>query len=66
MARELIKDGEAGFLITGKDQEITERITQLTDKNLRKKMGNALKEKVRNLYGWQGVIDQYMELYQSL
>lgn len=66
VARELIKDGETGFLITGKDQEITERITQLTDKNLRKKMGNALKEKVRNLYGWQGVIDQYVELYQSL
>jgi len=66
VAKELIKDNETGFLITGEYQELADRITQLTDNNLRTKMGNTLKKKVRNLYGWQGIIDQYMELYQSL
>ena len=60
------RHGETGFLVAGDDQEIADRITQLADNNLRMKMGNALKKKVRNLYGWQKIIDQYMDVYQSL
>jgi D-inositol-3-phosphate glycosyltransferase len=66
VAKEIIQDGETGFLVAGDDQEIADRITQLADNNLRMKMGNALKKKVRNLYGWQEIIDQYMDVYQSL
>ena len=66
VAKEIIQDGETGFLVAGDDQEIADRITQLADNNLRMKMGNALKKKVRNLYGWQEIIDQYMGVYQSL
>ena len=65
VAKEIIQDGETGFLVAGDDQEIADRITQLADNNLRMKMGNALKKKVRNLYGWQKIIDQYMDVYQS-
>lgn len=68
VAAEIITEGETGFLFKGADagQELAERITQLTDIKLRRQMGNALREKVRDLYGWQGIIDQYMDLYQSL
>ena len=66
VATEIVIDSETGFLITGEDQELAERITQLANNNLRLKMGKALREKVRRLYGWQGIIDQYMDLYQSL
>ena len=66
VAKEIIIDSETGFLITGEDRELAERITQLADSNLRLKMGRAIRKKVRNLYGWQGIIDQYIDLYQSL
>ena len=66
VATELITDSETGFLITGENQELAERITQLANNDLRLKIGNALRGKVRNLYGWQGIIDQYMDVYKSL
>ena len=66
VAAEIITDNETGFLFSGKEQELADRITQLADQNLRAKMGNALKQKVRNLYGWQGIIDRYIDVYQSL
>ena len=66
VAKEIITDDETGFLINGEYQELADRITQLANNDLRLKMGNALKEKVRNLYGWQGIIDQYMDVYKSL
>ena len=66
IAKEIITDSETGFLVSGNTHELADRITKLTDINLRTKMGNALREKVSNLYGWDGIIDQYMDLYQSL
>ena len=66
VATEIITDSETGFLVTGEEQELAERITQLANNDLRLKMGNTVRKKVRNLYGWQGIIDQYMDLYQSL
>ena len=60
---EIITDDETGFLINGEHQELADRITQLANNDLRLKIGNALREKVRNLYGWQGIIDQYMEIH---
>ena len=66
VALEIITDSETGFLFTGDDKELANRIIQLTDKNLRLSMGNAIKEKVRRLYGWENIINQYIELYKSL
>ena len=66
VAKEIITDDETGFLINGEHQELADRITQLANNDLRLKIGNALREKVRNVYGWQGIIDQYMDVYQSL
>jgi glycosyltransferase involved in cell wall biosynthesis len=59
-------DNKTGFLFNGDDQELTDRITQLTDLSLRKEMGKALRERVRSLYGWGEIIKQYLNLYQSL
>jgi len=66
VAQEIITDNETGFLFNGDDQELANRITQLTDQNLRKKIGGAVRERVRSLYGWEGVIKQYLDLYRSL
>ena len=66
VAQEIITDNKTGFLFNGDDQALTDRITQLTDLSLRKEMGKALRERVRSLYGWEGIIKQYLNLYQSL
>ena len=66
VAQEIITDNETGFLFNGDDQELANRITRLTDQNLRKKIGGAVRERVRSLYGWEGVIKQYLDLYRSL
>ena len=66
VARELITDNETGFLFTGDVQELTDRITQLIDQNVRKEMGKALRQRARSLYGWKKIIKQYLDLYYSL
>ncbi|HIO24278.1 MAG TPA: glycosyltransferase, partial [Nitrospinaceae bacterium] len=66
VAQEIITENETGFLFNGKSQDLADRITQLADHNLRKKMGNAVRERARSLYGWEEIIDQYMDVYQSL
>ena len=66
VARELITDNETGFLFTGDVQELVDRITQLSDQNIRKEMGKSLRQKARSLYGWKGIIKQYLDLYYSL
>ena len=64
--REIIEDGETGFLIPGESSELAQRLEQLGDASERKKMGRKLQEKVRNKFAWNRVMDQYMELYRSL
>ena len=66
VAQEIITNNETGFLFNSDDQELANRITQLTDQNLRKKIGEAVRERVRSLYGWEGIIKQYLDLYRSL
>jgi len=66
VAQEIITENETGFLFNGKSQDLADRITQLADHNLRKKMGGTLRETVRNLYGWENIIEKYLNLYQSL
>ena len=66
VAKEIITDNKTGFLFNGDDQELTDRITQLTDLSLRKEMGKAVRERARSLYGWEEIIKQYLDLYQSL
>jgi glycosyltransferase involved in cell wall biosynthesis len=66
VAQEIIKHNETGFIFNGNDQELANRITQLADQNLRKKIGKSVRRKVRSLYGWEGIIKQYLDLYHSL
>ena len=66
VAQEIITNNETGFLFNSDAQELANRITQLTDQNLRKKIGGAVRERVRDLYGWEGIIKQYLDLYRSL
>ena len=66
VAQEIITDNETGFLFNGNHQELASRITQLANQDLRKKLGEAVKERVRSHYGWEEIIKRYLDLYNSL
>jgi len=66
VAQEIITNNETGFLFSGDDEELADRITQLTDQNSRKKIGETARERVRSRFGWGAIIKQYLDLYRSL
>ena len=66
IARDIIIEGETGFQISGKPQEIKERIESLRNSNLRLQMGRRIQNEVKNRFDWKNIMDQYMNLYRSL
>ena len=46
--------------------QIARRIKELALNNKRKEMGEAIQKKVENKFGWQGIIQKYKDLYESL
>ena len=66
IARDIIIEGETGYQISGKPEEIKERIESLKDSKLRLQMGKRIRNEVKNRFDWGNIMDQYMSLYCSL
>ena len=66
IARDIIIEGETGYQISGKPEEIKDRIDSLRDSNLRLQMGQRIQNEVKNRFDWENIMDQYMNLYRSL
>jgi glycosyltransferase involved in cell wall biosynthesis len=66
IARDIIIQGETGYQISGKPEEIQERIESLRDGKLRVQMGKRMQDEVENRFDWGNIMDQYMNLYRSL
>jgi glycosyltransferase involved in cell wall biosynthesis len=66
IARDIIIEGETGYQISGKPDEIKERIESLKDSKLRLQMGKQIQNEVKNRFDWSSIMDQYMNLYGSL
>ena len=66
IARDIIIEGETGYQISGKPEEIKERIESLKDSKLRLQMGKRIQNEVKNRFDWRNIMDQYMSLYCSL
>lgn len=65
IAKEIIADGETGFLVTADPSALCHALEQLADSSFRNSLGAKLKETVRNKFAWDRIMDQYMELYRS-
>jgi glycosyltransferase involved in cell wall biosynthesis len=64
--RELISDGQNGFLITREPEEIAARLGQLAaDPALRRRLGEAARRSVL-AFGSERMVDSHHELYASL
>ncbi len=64
--RELIEDGENGFLITREPREIARRLDQLAaDPALRARLGRAARQSTLR-FGWTAMVAKHAELYARL
>ena len=66
IAKDIVIDGETGYHVTGKAEEIKDRIESLTDSNLRLEMGRKIQVEIKNRFDWAKIIDQYKSLYRTL
>jgi len=64
---ELVADGETGLLVPPRDapalRSAVERL--LADAGLRERLGRAARERVRERFGWESVIDRTLEVYRQ-
>ncbi len=66
VARDIIIEGETGFLVKAKPEEIKDRIVSLKEANVRLQMGHRIREEVKNRFDWGKIMGQYVSLYNSL
>jgi glycosyltransferase involved in cell wall biosynthesis len=66
VARDIVIDGETGYLTPDDPKAISDRIHILQDHQLRQQMGVQIKNLIREKFDWENVISQYMSLYRSL
>lgn len=66
LASEIVTSGENGFIVPADPDMICDRILQLSDPATRQRFGNAAREQVILHCGWGRVMEQTIDLYQSL
>jgi len=66
IAKDIVVDGETGHKVTGNIKEIKDSIESLKDPSLRLEMGRKIQVKVKQMFDWNKIMDQYINLYQSL
>ncbi len=65
VAREIVKESETGFIVSNEPKEIAARVSDLMDFDTRKQMGEKMRQKVEEDFGWEMVIQKYLKLYNS-
>ena len=67
IAKELIGNGETGYLVEFDNPSmLAERIKALLDEQVRSSCSKKIKELVRKTFAWDGIIDEYVKVYQEL
>ncbi len=66
VARDIVIDGETGYLTCGDPKKMSDRIQLLQDSNLRKQMGMRIKTLIKERFDWENIMNQYTNLYNSL
>jgi glycosyltransferase involved in cell wall biosynthesis len=45
---------------------IADKVKALLDEQVRRKCGKHIKELIKDNFAWDGIIDEYVRIYQSL
>jgi glycosyltransferase involved in cell wall biosynthesis len=65
VARELVIESETGFIVSDEPKAIAARVRDLINGEMRKQMGEKMKQKVAADFGWEMVMKKYVKLYNS-
>ena len=65
IARDIVIDGETGYLTSDDPKTMSDRIQLLQDHKLRQQMGTQIKELIREKFEWENIMGQYINLYNS-
>ena len=65
VARDIVIDGETGYLTSDDPKTISDRIQLLQDHKLRQQMGVQIKGLIREKFDWENIMKQYVNLYNS-
>ncbi len=65
VARDIIIDGETGYLTSDDPKAMSDRIHSLQDNKLRQQMGTQIKNLIRKNFNWENIMDQYLSLYNT-
>lgn len=63
--RQQIEDGKSGFLVSSVDEAADRIVRLLRDRDLRDRMGNAARERVRENFLFTRTVEQYLDLIGS-
>lgn len=66
VARDIIIDGETGYLTSDDPKAMSDHIHLLQDNKLRQQMGTQVKSLIRKNFDWKNIMNQYLSLYNSL
>ena len=66
VARDIVIEGETGYLTPSNPEAISDRIQLLQDDKLRKQMGVQIKSLIKEKFDWGNIMSQYISLYNSL
>jgi len=66
IARDIVIEGETGYLTSSDPKAISDRIHLLRDDKLRKQMGIQIKSLIKEKFDWGNIMSQYISLYNSL
>lgn len=65
VARDIVIEGETGYLTSSDPKALSDRIQLLREDNLRKKMGVQIKHIIQEKFDWNNIMGQYTSLYNS-
>lgn len=65
VARDLVIESETGFIVSDEPKAIAARVRDLVNFKVRKQMGEKMRQKVTINFGWEMVMQKYIELYNS-
>ena len=65
VARDIVIDGETGYLTSDDPKAMGDRIELLRDGDQRMQMGIKIKKLIREKFDWNNIMSQYINLYNS-
>ena len=66
VALELVTSGETGFIVPADPDTICDRLMQLSEPKTRAEFSQNLRQRTRQLFGWNHVMERYLELYRQV